>query len=37
MNEEPTKAPEVPPILEEDWDEDRIDIIGQNGNTGEHY
>lgn len=20
-----------------DWDEDRIDIIGLNGNTGEHY
>ena len=20
-----------------DWDEDRIDVIGQNGNTGEHY
>lgn len=19
------------------WDEDRIDVIGQNGNTGEHY
>ena len=22
---------------EEDWNENRIDIIGQNGNTGEHY
>lgn len=20
-----------------DWDEDRVDIIGTNGNTGEHY
>ena len=20
-----------------DWDEDRMDIIGINGNTGEHY
>lgn len=20
-----------------DWDEDRLDIIGTNGNTGEHY
>lgn len=20
-----------------DWDEDRVDIIGMNGNTGEHY
>ena len=20
-----------------DWDEDRISIVGQNGNTGEHY
>lgn len=20
-----------------DWDEKRIDVIGQNGNTGEHY
>jgi hypothetical protein len=19
------------------WDEERIDVIGQNGNTGEHY
>lgn len=27
------------PLLfeEEDWDENRIDIIGQNGNNGEHY
>jgi hypothetical protein len=24
-----------PPPL--DWDEDRVDIIGQNGNNGEHY
>ena len=23
------------PIL--DWDDERMDIIGQNGNTGEHY
>jgi len=23
------------PILE--WDGDRMDIIGQNGNTGDHY
>lgn len=22
---------------EDDWDEDRTDIIGQNGNEGEHY
>lgn len=21
----------------DEWDEDRIDTIGQNGNTGEHY
>lgn len=21
----------------DDWDEARIDVIGQNGNTGEHY
>jgi len=21
----------------EDWDEERINVIGQNGNTGEHY
>ncbi|NBQ17167.1 hypothetical protein EBU24_02535 [bacterium] len=20
-----------------DWDEDRLDIIGTNGNTGDHY
>jgi hypothetical protein len=25
------------PLLFEDWNEDRIDIVGQNGNTGEHY
>ena len=24
-------------LLEEEWDEERIDIIGQNGNTGDHY
>jgi len=23
--------------MNEPWDEERIDIIGQNGNTGEHY
>ena len=23
--------------VEDEWDEDRIDRIGQNGNTGEHY
>ena len=22
---------------EEEWDEDRIDIIGSNGNDGDHY
>jgi hypothetical protein len=22
---------------EEEWDEDRIDNIGQNGNDGDHY
>lgn len=22
---------------EEDWDESRMDIIGQNGNDGDHY
>lgn len=25
------------PIGEPDWPENRIDVIGQNGNTGEHY
>jgi len=24
-------------LNEEEWDEERMDIIGQNGNTGEHY
>jgi len=24
-------------LLEEEWDEERMDIIGQNGNTGDHY
>ena len=24
-------------LSEEEWDEERIDIIGQNGNTGDHY
>lgn len=24
------------PLLQE-WDENRIDVIGQNGNDGEHY
>lgn len=23
--------------LVNDWNEDRVDIIGQNGNDGEHY
>ena len=23
--------------LDEEWDEERIDVIGQNGNTGDHY
>ena len=25
------------PLLFDDWDEGRMDIIGQNGNDGEHY
>ena len=25
------------PIGKPDWPEDRVDVIGQNGNTGEHY
>jgi len=24
-------------LLEEEWDEERMDIIGQNGNEGTHY
>lgn len=32
--EVPTAKPVVTP---EDWDEDRMDIIGQNGNDGESY
>jgi len=23
--------------LDEEWDEERMDVIGQNGNTGDHY
>ena len=26
-----------PPVKNDDWNEDRIDIIGQNGPTGDHY
>lgn len=25
------------PEVDEEWDETRVDQIGQNGNTGEHY
>lgn len=25
------------PKADDDWNEKRIDVIGQNGNTGEHY
>lgn len=28
-------APSV--VKDDNWDEDRVDTIGQNGNTGEHY
>lgn len=31
------KPAETDPPPTEDWDEKRIDIIGQNGPTGEHY
>lgn len=24
-------------MMSEDWNEERIDVIGSNGNTGEHY
>jgi hypothetical protein len=24
-------------IMDDEWDEDRIDVIGSNGNNGEHY
>lgn len=24
-------------VKDDNWDEDRVDTIGQNGNTGEHY
>ena len=30
-------TPDKPVQLELDFDEDRIDIIGQNGPTGDHY
>ena len=37
--EKKTNGGYVPPPLPVDtsWDDDRVDIIGQNGNTGEHY
>ena len=39
--EELTAEMFTPAELAEDdnppWDEDRVDTIGQNGNTGEHY
>jgi len=33
----PPLAPNKPVEPTEDWDEKRIDIIGSNGPTGEHY
>lgn len=31
------KPPLAPLKTDADWDETRVDTIGQNGNTGEHY
>jgi hypothetical protein len=33
----PQSSPHQPLDNGETWDEKRIDIIGSNGNTGEHY
>jgi hypothetical protein len=35
--EEAKKALEDYKLFQDDWDEKRIDTIGQNGNDGEHY
>jgi hypothetical protein len=33
----PPLTPDKPLEPAEDWDEKRMDVIGQNGPTGEHY
>lgn len=33
----PPLTPDKPLEPAEDWDEKRIDVIGQNGPTGDHY
>lgn len=33
----PPLTPNKPVESTEDWDEKRVDIIGSNGNTGDHY
>lgn len=33
----PPLTPDKPVEYSEDWDEKRVDIIGSNGNTGDHY
>lgn len=33
----PPLTPNQPVESTDDWDEERIDTIGQNGNNGEHY
>lgn len=33
----PVVTPTTPEDVLDDWDENRVDIVGQNGNTGEHY
>lgn len=33
----PPLTPDKPVEPASDWDEKRVDIVGQNGNTGEHY
>lgn len=30
-------TPDKPVEPTDDWDEERVDIIGSNGNTGDHY
>ena len=33
----PLNAPQTAQELIDDWDESRVDVVGQNGNTGDHY
>lgn len=37
FGKKPVVTPTTPEDVLDDWDENRIDVISQNGNTGEHY